>query len=311
VKKNIQKQIFSGSNSSFYKNILDQLYDGVYFVDPDRKITYWNKGAERISGYTSEEVLGHSCRDNLLVHVDCKGISLCTGHCPLAHTIADGQVRETEAYLQHRDGYRVPVVIRTTPLISEDQSIIGGIEVFSDNSKMITSQKQISVLEETAKRDSLTGAFTRQYVRNYLERLMNDYENEGLFSALLFLDIDHFKRVNDQYGHPAGDSTLKTIVQTLCHNVRANDVVGRWGGEEFLVVLNQIQPDDLLDVANKLRSLIEKSTTIFDYQTIAVTVSIGATMIHSGDTVDHLIQLSDSLMYRSKAAGRNQVTIAL
>ena len=100
----------------FFRGILDSLQDGVYFVDMNRRITYWNKGAERITGYASSEAMGISCSDNLLVHIDDKGVNLCKAGCPLAQTLMDGLERETESYLQHKDGNRLPVIIRVSLL---------------------------------------------------------------------------------------------------------------------------------------------------------------------------------------------------
>lgn len=100
----------------FYKDIIDNLYDGIYFVDRDRVITYWNKGAERITGYAATQTIGHSCRDNLLNHVTANGIQLCMTNCPLAAVMEDGHVREAEVFLHHKDGHRMPVVVRATPM---------------------------------------------------------------------------------------------------------------------------------------------------------------------------------------------------
>src|SRR5512138_899186 len=94
---------------NFYKDIIDNLYDGVYFVDRDRRITFWNKGAERITGYSSDRVIGRCCRDNILAHVAEEGTKLCSDLCPLQHAMADGNARESEAFLHHADGHRVPV----------------------------------------------------------------------------------------------------------------------------------------------------------------------------------------------------------
>src|SRR5512141_2290713 len=92
----------------FYKDIIDNLYDGVYFVDRDRNITFWNKGAERITGYKSAAVVGRPCSDNVLNHVDAQGLELCREHCPMAACILDGKVREADVFLHHADGHRLP-----------------------------------------------------------------------------------------------------------------------------------------------------------------------------------------------------------
>jgi len=116
------------NGDNFYRKILDNLYDGVYFVDPERRITYWNKGAERISGFSAVQVKGKCCAENILVHVDDLGNELCKGDCPLAQTLKDGQTREADVYLHHADGHRIPVKIRVAPII-ENGKVAGATEV--------------------------------------------------------------------------------------------------------------------------------------------------------------------------------------
>src|SRR5512136_1901612 len=107
----------------FYKQFLDNLHDGVYFVNRDREIIYWNKGAERITGYAESDVIGSHCWDNILMHVDSLGNSLCLAGCPLVKVITTGGEIKAEVYLSHKDGHRVPVVVRATPITSGDGKI--------------------------------------------------------------------------------------------------------------------------------------------------------------------------------------------
>src|SRR5581483_7100618 len=118
------------NSPDFFKRLLEQLYEGVYFVDTQRRITYWNRAAHRISGYSPEEVIGHYCQDNLLNHVDDAGNQLCFGKCPLVTTIEGGIPHECELYLHHKQGHRVPVRVRVTPIRDSDGRIIGAIEMF-------------------------------------------------------------------------------------------------------------------------------------------------------------------------------------
>ena len=97
------------SDGNLHKTIVENLADGVYLVEPDRKITYWNRGAELISGHKATEVVGRHCYDNILGHVDAEGRSLCHSACPLALTMADGEAREALIWLKHADGHRKPV----------------------------------------------------------------------------------------------------------------------------------------------------------------------------------------------------------
>lgn len=133
-----------------HEEILDQMYDGVYFVDRGMAIRYWNRGAERISGFSRADVLGTRCSDNVLMHVTDDGTTVCGAGCPLARTIEDGEPREGEFHLHHREGHRVPVMVRTAPLRGPGGAIIGGVEVFSDNRSATALRHEIEELTRLA-----------------------------------------------------------------------------------------------------------------------------------------------------------------
>ncbi|MCP4645400.1 MAG: PAS domain S-box protein, partial [bacterium] len=101
---------------SQFRNILDNLYDAVYFVDRDVGITYWNQAAERLTGFSASEVTGRKCSDAVLTHVDEQGHLLCVHGCPLQATMQDGSSREAEVFLHHKNGFRVPVAVRTSAI---------------------------------------------------------------------------------------------------------------------------------------------------------------------------------------------------
>jgi diguanylate cyclase (GGDEF)-like protein len=127
---------------------------------------------------------------------------------------------------------------------------------------------------------------------------------------VLFADIDHFKRVNDLRGHDVGDAALRMVAETLRHNMRRSDVVGRWGGEEFVAILYSVADEAALRaVAEKLRTLTAHSRLDLDTGGLAVTISIGATLVRPGDTSASVVQRADELMYASKQAGRDKVTV--
>lgn len=111
-------------NDLLYKTLLDNLYDGVYFTDTNRCIKYWNKGAERITGFSSEEVLGYCCSDNILMHVDLDGNSLCLNNCPLQATLEDQIPRHDKVYLHHKEGHLVPIRVSIAPILGDDGEVI-------------------------------------------------------------------------------------------------------------------------------------------------------------------------------------------
>lgn len=291
----------------FYKEILDHLQTGVYFVDRDRVITYWNRGAERLSGFVGEKVIGHSCRENILIHVDGSGRQLCTSACPLAFTLHDGQMREADVYMHHRDGHRVPVTVRVTPLY-EDGEIVGAVEVFYDNSSKIAVLERLKQMEADAMLDSLTGVGNRRYSELYLRKMLAESSELNLPMGLVFVDIDHFKQINDHYGHAVGDKVLVMVANTLRHALKSFDYIGRWGGEEFVIALANVDDEGLAQTAEHLRIQVKTSLLTGDDLMVQATVSLGATLARAGDDLEGLVDRADRLMYLSKANGRDQVT---
>lgn len=292
-----------------YARIVDNLHDGLYFVDQDRVITYWNRAAERISGYSSAEVVGKSCADNILTHVDCDGKNLCVEGCPLAATMVDGVDREAEIYMHHKDGHRIPVLVRASILRDPDGNVLGGIELFSDISNFQVNALRVAELEKLALLDNLTQLANRHYLNREIQARFEEYKRHAMPFGLLFIDIDHFKRVNDTYGHDVGDEVLCFVAQTFIANSRPFDLYGRWGGEEFLAIIRNVNLADLAHLGDRLRVLIEHSYIIHDDQKLQVTVSIGATQVCEQDTIELLLKRADGLLYQSKQAGRNRLTM--
>lgn len=297
---------------NFYKDVIDNLYDGVYFVDRDRVITYWNKGAERITGYSAAQTIGRACRDNLLNHVTANGVQLCVDHCPLSAVMQDGREREVEVFLHHADGHRLPVAVRAAALRDETGRVIGAIETFSNNTMVFNARRELGEMRQAAMTDPLTGIGNRRHLEGRLRAAIAEFQNNGSVAGLLSMDVDHFKQFNDTYGHNIGDQVLRMVAQTIRHALRATDSVGRWGGEEFIAIMHNI-PDqnDLQAAAEKVRALVEQSRLDVDGQGLTVTLSLGGTLLRAGDTPDSFVGRADALMYRSKQAGRNRVTIDL
>ncbi len=288
-------------------DLLDSLFDGVYYVDRDLKITFWNRAAARISGYSAEEVLGKRCSDNILRHVDEQGGELCRQGCPLHETLQDGRPREADVYLHHKLGHRVPVQLRVAPVRNRQGDITGCVEIFSDNSSYRQIIEDLERFKKEALLDSLTELGNRRYAEIILQTRL--YENRKFASTcgLLFFDVDHFKRINDLYGHQFGDQVLVMVGKTAAATLRRFDVVARWGGEEFLVIMAGIEQEVLRKTAERIRILVAGSFIVSENEKVSVTVSIGATMIREDDNLNSLLARADRLMYQGKEQGRNRV----
>ncbi|MBU5637585.1 sensor domain-containing diguanylate cyclase [Geomonas sp. Red69] len=292
-----------------YKKIIEDLRDGLYIVDTDRKIIFWNHAAERISGYSAEEVIGKPCADNILCHVDDVGLNLCCSDCPLASTIYEGTPHDAEVFLHHKNGHRVPVSVRVIPLTDDAGTVIGGVEMFSDSSYQADNEVRLKELEKLALLDGLTQLANRRYLDRELESRLEEMNRYDIPFGILFMDLDDFKSVNDCYGHETGDRVLQFVAGTLSANSRPFDLYGRWGGEEFVGIIRNVTPANLKHMGQRLRRLVEKSFVLVEGEALRITISIGATMAVENDTVQTLLARADALMYQSKAAGKNRLTI--
>ena len=292
-----------------YELLLENLFDGVYFVDLNRNILVWNKGAERITGYTKAEVIGSCCGHNILRHIDDEGRELCGSGCPLSTTMHDGKLRESNIYLHHKQGYRVPVSVKASPVRDDSGEIIGGLEVFTDNSSAQQIIKELELLKQEAYLDGITGVGNRRYGDMTLKTKIFEHTTHGIPFGIIFLDIDHFKSVNDTYGHTTGDEVIAMVGKTVTSVFRRSDAVFRWGGEEFVAIFHNATDKTLAMLTERLRIFIECSFIIKDGQKLSVTASIGATLALPDDTPESIIHRADTLMYASKSAGRNCVTI--
>jgi diguanylate cyclase (GGDEF)-like protein len=172
-------------------------------------------------------------------------------------------------------------------------------------------------LLESALRDGLTRAFNRRYFLQRLAAEVRFAERHELPLALLMLDIDHFKRLNDAHGHVAGDEVLRGLVDLLTDTLRAEDVLARYGGEEFAVLVRGINGENARTLAERLRRLVEGMQISRDGTALPITVSIGISVFplddgHGGDgtaeeTSRRMVELADAALYRAKKAGRNRV----
>jgi diguanylate cyclase (GGDEF)-like protein len=164
-------------------------------------------------------------------------------------------------------------------------------------------------IEELAQFDELTGALNRRTIMAALNEEMARARRNATPCSIALIDLDHFKRLNDQFGHPAGDEALRTFAITLFANIRSIDKLGRYGGEEFLLVLPETAPDAARKTLDRLRAIIADLDWTAIAAGAAVTMSVGVAAVRENDTADTVLARADAALYRAKDAGRNQVLL--
>jgi diguanylate cyclase (GGDEF)-like protein len=221
----------------------------------------------------------------------------------------DGQPREVTAFLHHGDGHRVPVRVRASPIRDAAGEIVGAVEVFDDDRRRLSDRERIGELERVALLDPLTRLGNRRYGEMQLHSKLGELGRFGRPFGALFFDVDRFKPINDRHGHEVGDRILMMVGHTAQVSIRAFDHLCRWGGDEFLALIAEVEHEALARVAEKIRALVEASSLELDGRTIRATLSIGAVRARPDDSTDSLVARADRLMYDSKAAGGNRATV--
>jgi diguanylate cyclase (GGDEF)-like protein len=169
-------------------------------------------------------------------------------------------------------------------------------------------------LYESAMHDPLTGVYNRRYLDDHLKAEFAFAARHGTSLSLLLIDADHFKRINDTWGHAAGDTALRALAEHLRGSVRHEDMIARFGGEEFAVLAREISAEGALAVAERIRHLVEVTPVrLEDGQTVTITVSVGVVTVggkRTYATADALLEAADEALYRAKEAGRNRSELA-
>lgn len=298
-------------DDAFYKTLMDNLSEGVYFVDQERRITYWNHGAERLTGFSAAEVEGKFCRSNILMHVDENGMSLCKSSCPAYLTLNDGQTREIEAYLHHKEGHRIPVLMKIFPIRNQTGEITGAMEIFGDNTATMATREQIQKLQIMALLDPMTEVGNRRFAEVCLAARLNELKRYGWRFGMLFVDVDGFRQAFDRQGEQIANRLLRMVARTIRNRLRCFDNVARWGEDEFIAIVSNVDSDALSSVANMIRRLVEESGLIVESGLIQLTVSIGAVLAQQDESVEEIVKRAEQMMKQAKVDGRNRVATQL
>ena len=297
-------------NEDLYLNVINNLREGVYFVDLDRRITFWNRASEDITGFTAEEIVGRKCADNLLNHIDGEGRPLCITGCPLFASMMDNKPRREHVFLRHKDGRHIPTLVNIFPMI-EDGKTIGAIEIFTPGTPMACDDDLIEELSDMAMNDQLTGLPNRSYLESFMEFKLNEFRRFSRLFAVLLFDIDRFNTFNNSHGRDIGDVVLKDVSASIQQSVSKSDLFGRWGGVKFVGIFSISQPDDASILGEKIRALVDNTKVPCEEELLSVTASIGVAIVSEADTVETLVERAGRLMHSSKFKGKNCVSAEL
>jgi diguanylate cyclase (GGDEF)-like protein/PAS domain S-box-containing protein len=290
----------------FHRRLLDYMHQGVVMVDREMRIFEWNRAAERMTGLTQIKTLDEIWRPGLVGMMDEDGKVVSPERCPLADSIVKGMQSLRRLKLKHRDGREMVIDAHFLPVKNQRDQLCGATFMFADASQQAHLEKRVQTLHEKATRDGLTMVANRAELDRQMIEFVNTCSSSGAKGCLIITDIDRFKKVNDVYGHQAGDEALKLFAEVLRENARSTDIIARYGGEEFVVLCRDCVLEDALKKAERMRLALQ-SRPLPCLKGTSLTASFGVTELVPSDTCEMVIQRADEALIRAKESGRNRV----
>lgn len=279
-----------------YRSILEGLPTAVYLVDRDRRILLWNRGAEELTGYLRQEVIGRSCRDDLLMHCDENQACLCGVACPLQKTMLDGHPRAAEVFLLHKNGNRVPVTVRAAPIHDEAGLLIGAVECFEKRPILLTVDVALRQVSQGASLDEVTGILGRAGILAGLQVYVANYTASPLPFGVLTIAVDGLDRLRHADGRNGVNAVLYATAQTLASMLGPNDMIGRWSEERFVAVVNGCTASTLLAAAGRMKRMASLDGVPWWGDRITVTLSMGGAVVRDGDTPETLVSRAEAAL---------------
>jgi len=274
---------------------IEQTDEMIRITDKNGTNTFVNDALISHTGYMESELIGQTNRifkSNLYDEGFYKN---------LWKTILSGQTYKHVIINKKKNGELYHEDMTITPILDKNNNITNFVATSQDITSRIKMQEELKLLAIT---DNLTGLSNRHQTHKELDTKIAKFHRYNDSFALLMIDIDYFKRVNDNFGHDVGDYVLQELSNIITKQIRENDHFSRWGGEEFLIVLPKISLEEAYEVADKIRSLIEN----YSFKNIdSITLSIGVTTIKEKDTKESLLKRVDDALYEAKRKGRNRV----
>ena len=289
----------------FRHGLLDALGEGVYGVDADGKCSFINPAALKMLGFTENEVI-NSDQHAMFHHHHPDGTTYPAQDCPVHLSLADGKTRSSEDWFWRKDDTGFPVTITVSPNLIDDGRK-GAVVVFHDITERKLSDEHIRHL---AQHDTLTDLPNRAMLNDRLHQALAYAKRDNQSVALLFIDLDRFKPVNDTFGHVVGDWLLKQVSIRVTGCVRESDTVARVGGDEFVVLLRIINSlDDAVTVAENIRSALGQPFNLAQ-QSLDISCCVGIALYpqHAANETE-MMDFADIAMYQAKQDGRNRVSV--
>jgi diguanylate cyclase (GGDEF)-like protein/PAS domain S-box-containing protein len=284
-----------------FRAVLDTLQIGVYFLDRERRILFWNECAERITGYHRHEVLGRCCRDNILQHCNDQRCVLCGSACPFMQTLHDGKAREARVQLRHKEGHRIPVRGWIVPIRDGRGCVIGLAESFDERKFPSSRNRHQHNLSVYGCLDETTGIPNQGFTQFHLRETLAGYAAYHLPFGVMRLEIDQLEHFRAAYGREAETAILRVVAETIRKSLRPNDFIGHWSVDQFLVLLADCNLAELKIAFERVRKAVSCAGIQWWGDALSVAVQAGFATAEMGDSMDLLMERTEPILDQTRA----------
>jgi diguanylate cyclase (GGDEF)-like protein/PAS domain S-box-containing protein len=297
------------SDPEIYLTVLDNLQTGVYIVDRNRRIRFWNEGAEQITGYLRQDVVGRFLRDHLLTTGDAVTDVDSEPDDPINLVFRDGKPSTMDVSILHKDGYRVPVVLRTMPIRNSRGAVVGAAESFEKNRSASEWTRRQAGFANFGCLDSVTGVAAQSFMETQLRENLTTFAEHNIPFGILLVQIDHMDQFRASRGPGVVSTILRVIAQSVENCVRPTDLVGCWGANQFIAILMECRESEVARVGERVRKMISRAEIEWWGDKFSVTSPLGGAGCRAGDSSEALIARAAASLQESIGKGGNCVTV--
>lgn len=285
--------------------VFDEALEGILLVDVSGKVVYANYFASKLLEYKIEDITGKDF-EILFDGVEEGDVNVINLHDFEQCFTKKQSIYKKVALLTGNGSHKV-FEIKIAPLILEKVPFC--VVFLKEFIPTYVQPEKIRELARTAMLDYLTGIGNRMYLEERLKETIFEREVFGIESCVVFMDLDNFKEINDKFGHDAGDMLLKEFARFLLTSFMSHDYIGRWGGDEFIVILNAVTLQDVPKVLDRFYKHLSKVKVNVNGDEIFIQASAGVTSVNIGDSIETILSRCDKALYKAKRMGKNQYFI--
>jgi diguanylate cyclase (GGDEF)-like protein/PAS domain S-box-containing protein len=291
-----------------YQAVIDKLQTGVYIVDRNRRIRFWNEGAEQITGYLRQDVVGRFLRDHLLTSDAVKDVDS-EPDDPINLVFRDGKPSTIDVSILHKDGYRVPIVLRTNPIRNSHGAVVGAAESFEKNRSASDWTRRQAGFADFGCLDAMTGVAAQSFMETQLRENLTIFAEHNIPFGILLVQIDHMDQFRASRGPGVVSTILRVIAQSVENCLRPSDLVGCWGVNQFIAILLECRESEVARVGERVRKMIGQAEIEWWGDRFSVTSPVGGAGCRAGDNAELLVARAAASLQGSIEKGGNCVTV--